>query len=217
MRLSFQNFKSLLSKKSDSYFDTCEKMPLWNFKMFIETNDLKYFSSKLIFNPKLQNIADAFFTNYIELTNNRKVENRYVTMFEIMRLENKYKCVSLLLNALWHYDEKLGIDGFNKMIEILEQWNYKIDRNKDVFKQIETINNRLQGIKTKIELIRGKLDEKDNEGKDKPNFDAELINISRILELRFQLKVKEMNVAEFIGYQQQAQQVIEQQQSKAKK
>ena len=102
------------------------------------------------------------------------------------------------------------------MIEILEQWNYKIDRSKDVFKQIETINNRLQGIKTKIELIRGKLDEKDNDGKDKPNFDAELINISRILELRFQLKVKELNVAEFIGYQQQATQVVEQQ-SKAKK
>ena len=37
-----------------------------------------------------------------------------------------------------------------------------------------------------------------------------------IIELRFQLKVKEMNVAEFIGYQQQATQVVEQQ-SKAKK
>lgn len=216
MRLYFQNFKDLLSKKSDSYFDTCEKMPLWNFKMFIETNDLKYFSSKLRFDPKLQNIADAFFTNYIELTNNRKVENRYVTMFEIMRLENKYKCVSLLLNALWNYDKSLGLDGFNKMVEILEQWNYKIDRNKDVFKQIETINNRLQGIKTKIALIRGKLDEKDTESKDKPNFDAELINISRILELNYRLTVKELNVAEFIGYQQQAQQVVEQQ-NKSKK
>lgn len=216
MRLYFQNFKDLLSKKSDSYFDTCEKMPLWNFKMFIETNDLKYFSNNLTFDPKLQNIADAFFTNYIELTNNRKVENRYVTMFEIMRLENKYKCVSLLLNALWNYDKSLGLDSFNKMIEILEQWNYKIDKNKEIFKQIETINNRLQGIKTKIELIRGKLDEKDDENKDKPNFDAELINISRILELRFQLKVKEMNVAEFIGFQHQAQEVVENQ-SKSKK
>jgi hypothetical protein len=137
-------------------------------------------------------------------------------MFEIMRLENKYKCVSLLLNALWNYDKSLGLDGFNKMVEILEQWNYKIDRNKDVFKQIETINNRLQGIKTKIALIRGKLDEKDTESKDKPNFDAELINISRILELKYRLTVKELNVAEFIGYQQQAQQVVEQQ-NKSKK
>lgn len=217
MRLYFQNFKTLLGKKSDSYFDTCEKMPLHNFKMYIETNDLKYFSSKLKHDPKLQNVADAFFTNYIELTNNRKVENRYVTMFEIMRLENKYKCVSLLLSALYNYNDKLSIDGFHKMIEILAQWNYKIDKNKDIFKQIETINNRLQGIKTKIELIRGKLDEKDNESKDKPNFDAELINISRILELKYRLTVKELNVSEFIGYQQQAQQVIEQQQSKSKK
>ena len=216
MRLYCQNFKDLLSKKSDSYFDTCEKMPLWNFKMFIETNDLKYFSSKLKYDAKLQNIADAFFTNYIELTNNRKVENRYITMFEIMRLENKYKCVSLLIKALWNFDSKIGIESFNKMIEILEQWNYKIDRKKDVFTQIQAINNRLQGIKTKIELIRAKLDEKDVESKDKPNFDAELINISRILELRFQLKVKDLNVSEFIGYQQQAHQVVEQQ-SKSKK
>lgn len=216
MKLYCQNFKDLLSKKSDSYFDTCEKMPLWNFKMFIETNDLKYFSTKLKYDAKLQNIADAFFTNYIELTNNRKVENRYVTMFEIMRLENKYKCVSLLLNAMYNYDAKLGKESFNKMVDILKQWNYSIDVNKDVFKQIETINNRLQGIKTKIELIRAKLDEKEVESKDKPNFDAELINISRILELRFQLKVKDLNVSEFIGYQQQAHQVVEQQ-SKIKK
>lgn len=216
MRLYFQNFKTLLSKKSDNYYDSCEKMPLWNFKMFIETNELKYFSSKLKDDPKLQNVADSFFTNYIELTNNRKVENRYITMFEIMRLENKYKCVSLLIKALWNYDSRLDISGFNKMIEILEQWNYKIDSKKDIFTQIETINNRIQGIKTKIELLRGKLDEKDADNKDKPNFDAELINISRILELRFKLSVKELTVAEFIGYQQQAQQIIEQQTKKNK-
>lgn len=216
MRLYFQNFKTLLSKKSDNYYDSCEKMPLWNFKMFIETNELKYFSSKLKDNPKLQNVADSFFTNYIELTNNRKVENRYITMFEIMRLENKYKCVSLLIKALWNYDSRLDISGFNKMIEILEQWNYKIDIKKDIFTQIESINNRIQGIKTKIELLRGKLDEKDNQSKEKPNFEAELINISRILELRFKLSVKELTVAEFIGYQQQAQQIIEQQ-TKSKK
>ena len=67
--------------------------------MFIETNDLKYFASDLKHNDRLQNVADLFFTDYIELTNNRKVENRYITMFEIMRLENKYKCVSLLLKS----------------------------------------------------------------------------------------------------------------------
>lgn len=216
MKLYCQNFKDLLNKKSDSYFDTCEKMPLHNFKMFIETNDLKYFSSKLKYDAKLQNIADAFFTNYIELTNNRKVENRYITMFEIMRLENKYKCVSLLLNAMYNYDAKLGKESFDKMVEVLKQWNYTIDTTKDIFKQIESINNRLQGIKTKIELIRGKLDEKDNDSKDKPNFDTELINISRILELKYRLTVKELNVAEFIGYQQQAHQVVEQQ-NKSKK
>ena len=216
MKLFYPNFKSLFSNNSVNYFDTCEKMPLYNFKMFIERNDLKYFSSSLKEDSKLQNIADLFFTDYIELTNNRKVENRYITMFEIMRLENKYKCVSLLLKSLWNYDKLLGIDGFNKMIDILEQWNYKIDRNKDVFEQIEKIANRIQGIKTKIELLRAKLDEGQKEKADKPNFEKELINIDRILELRYSLKIKELNVAEFIGYQKQAQEVIESQ-NKAKK
>ena len=89
MKLFYPNFKSLFSNNSVNYFDTCEKMPLYNFKMFIETNDLKWFSSSLKDSSKLQNIADLFFADYIELTNNRKVENRYITMFEIMRLENK--------------------------------------------------------------------------------------------------------------------------------
>ena len=216
MRLYFQNFKDLLNSKSDSYYDTCEKMPLYNFKMFIETNDLKWFSSNLKESPKLQNVADLFFTDYIELTNNRKVENRYVTMFEIIRLENKYKCVSLLLKSLWNYDKLQGLDNFNKMIDILEQWNYRVDRNKDVFEQIEKIANRIQGIKTKIELLRAKLDEGQKEKAEKPNFEKELINITRILELRYSLKIKELNVAEFIGYQKQAQEVIESQ-NKAKK
>ena len=216
MRLYFQNFKDLLSKKSDSYYDTCEKMPLYNFKMFIETNNLKWFSSNLKESPKLQNVADLFFTDYIELTNNRRVENRYITMFEIMRLENKYKCVSLLLKSLWNYDKLQGLDNFNKMIEILEQWNYRIDRNKDVFEQIEKIANRIQGIKTKIELLRAKLDDGQKEKAEKPNFEKELINITRILELRYSLKIKELNVAEFIGYQKQAQEVVESQ-NKAKK
>ncbi|QHB38675.1 hypothetical protein tooticki91_gp055 [Flavobacterium phage vB_FspS_tooticki9-1] len=191
-------------------------MPLYNFKMFIETNDLKYFSSDLKEDSKLQNIADLFFTDYIELTNNRKVENRYITMFEIMRLENKYKCVSLLLKSLWNYDKLQGKENFDKMIDILEQWNYKIDRNKEVFEQIEKIANRIQGIKTKIELLRAKLDDGQKEKSDKPNFEKELINIGRILELRYSLKIKELNVAEFIGYQKQAQEVIESQ-NKAKK
>ena len=82
MRLYFQNFKDLLSKKSDNYYDSCEKMPLYNFKMFIETNDLKWFSKSFKDDSKLQNAADLFFSDYIELTNNRKVENRYITMFE---------------------------------------------------------------------------------------------------------------------------------------
>lgn len=184
--------------------------------MFIETNDLKWFSSSLKEDSKLQNVADLFFTDYIELTNNRKVENRYITMFEIMRLENKYKCVSLLLKSLWNYDKLQGKENFDKMIDILEQWNYKIDKNKEVFEQIEKIANRIQGIKTKIELLRAKLDEGQKEKADKPNFEKELINITRILELRYSLKIKELNVAEFIGYQKQAQEVVESQ-NKAKK
>ena len=216
MRLYFQNFKDLLNSKSGSYYDTCEKMPLYNFKMFIETNDLKWFSKIFKDDSKLQNAADLFFTDYIDLTNNRKVENRYVTMFEIIRLENKYKCVSLLLKSLWHYDKLQGLDNFNKMIDILEQWNYKIDRKKDVFEQIEKIANRIQGIKTKIELLHAKLDDGQKEKADKPNFEKELINITRILELRYSLKIKELNVAEFIGYQKQAQEVVESQ-NKAKK
>ena len=157
MKSFYQNFKRLLSNKSVNYFDTCEKMPLYNFKMFIETNDLKYFASDLKQSSRLQNVADLFFTDYIELTNNRKVENRYITMFEIMRLENKYKCVSLLLKSLWNYDKLQGKENFDKMIDILEQWNYKIDRNKEVFEQIEKIANRIQGIKTKRESRQTKL------------------------------------------------------------
>ena len=64
--------------------------------------------------------------------------------------------------------------------------------------------------------MHAKLDDGQKEKTEKPNFEKELINITRILELRYSLKIKELNVAEFIGYQKQAQEVIESQ-NKAKK
>ena len=207
MKLYFKKFRNLLSKKSDNYFDTCEKMPLYNFKMFIETNDLKWFSKDLKYHTELQTVADKFFTNYIELTNNQKVQNRYVTMFEIMRLENKYRCVTILLKALYNYDKRSDMYLFNQMIELLEQWNYKIDKSKDIFKQFENINNRLQGIKTKIELLKAKIDD-GNKEVEKPNFEKELLNISRVLELNYKLSIKDLNVAEFIAYQMEANEVV---------
>lgn len=193
-------------KEQITFYDKCDVMPLWNFQKYLETNDLRYFTKEFKDHKSLNDIMTAFFGEYLELTKNQKVVNRFGVMYKIMRLTAKYNTVMLLLKSLYNFPENGKIEQFNALCEQLEKWNYRIDKSKDVFEQLEKISNRVQGIKTQLELLEDELKTDDKE--EATTIESQLISVSRVLELGYRLNPKEITVLEWHEYQEQGKKVI---------
>lgn len=198
--------KKQTKKTSYSYF-SCDEISLYNWTKYLETQDLKYFNSELEETKDNKDAMYAVFGEYLELTENRQVIIRFSKMHKIMKLQGKYNTVSLLIKALYNYKKELGMEQFNELIDQIELYNYKIDKTKDVFKQLEKINNRLQNLKTQIELLE--IDLKKDDEKEKHNIDSEIITVSRVLELKYRIDKKETTLKEWIEYVKQAKKVSE--------
>lgn len=201
-------------KPKITIYDRCDNMPLWNFQQYLKTNDLKYFTKEHKEHKDLHDIMTAFFGEYLEITKNQAVILRFEKMHKIMRLSIKYNTVSLLLKGLYNFPKNGDIEVFKANCEQLEKWNYRIDKEKDVFTQLEKISNRLQGILTQIEILEDELKEEDV--KESVSIESQLISVSRCLELKYQLNAKEITVAQWIEYQKQADETIKERQKHKK-
>lgn len=202
-------------KPNITFYDKCDVMPLWNFQKYLDTKDLRYFTKEHKEHKDLDNIALNLFGEYLELSGNRAVVLRFEKIFELMRLKGKYDTVTLILKALYNYPNPKDIEGFKILVNELEKWNYRIDKEKDIFKQLETIYTRLQGIKTKISILESEIDVEDE--KESTTIGSQLILVSRILELRYSLNSKEITLSEWIEYQKQAEKVNLDKQKQLKK
>lgn len=195
-------------------YDCCDNMPLWNFQKYLESNDVKYFTKEHKYHKDLPDIITAFFGEYLELTKNQKIIIRFERLHKIMRLTVKYNTVSLILKTLYNYNKGLDFEIFKQLVEELQKWNYKIDKNKDIFEQLEKIYNRIQGIKTQIEVLEDEL--KDEDVVESSSIDGQLISVSRCLDLKYQLNAKEITVLQWIEYQKQADLIIKERQKHKK-
>jgi hypothetical protein len=184
-------------------------MPLWNFQKYLQTNELKYFTKELKEVKGLDSVMNDFFVEYLELTQNNTVYQRFSKIYKLLKLEGKYNCVTLILKSLYNYDKGLNLDTFHALTWELEKWHYRIDRSKDIFAQLENINQRLQNVKTQIEILQ--LELKKDDQQESQSIESQLISVSRILELKYKLDAKEITVKEWIEFQKQAEKTIKSQ------
>jgi hypothetical protein len=196
-------------KPKITIYDHPSKMPLWNFLQYLETRDLHFFTKEHKEHKDLSDIMTNFFGFYIELSKNNSIINRFGIIHDIMRYRRKYQTVDLLVKTLYNFPEKGDIGQFKEFIEQLSLWNYKIDTTKDIFRQLETIHTRIQGLKTKITLLENELKEED--AKTVVTIESQMISVERGLELRYKLNSKEITVLEWIEYQKQLSELIERQ------
>jgi len=201
-----------LFKTKITFYETPESMILDNFIQYLKTKDLRYFTKEHKNHKDLDRVMTEFFGHYLKLSKNNSVINRFGIVHNILKYTAKYNTVSLILKALYNYPKDADIKQFKVLIEQLEKWNYKIDKEKDVFRQLESISNRLQGIKTKIALYEAELHDEDTT--EATTIESQLISVARILELKYRLNKKEITVAEWVEYQNQATEVIKQKQKK---
>lgn len=202
-------------KPKITFYDKCENMPLWNFQKYLETNDLRYFTKEFKEHKDLNDIMINFFGEYLELTKNQTVINRFELMHKIMRLQSKYNTVSLILKALYNYPTFCKIEKFTELVKELEKWNYRIDRSKDIFTQLEKISNRLQGILTQIELLEDQI--KPEGEKESKSIESQILSVTRALDLRYQINSKEITVSQWVELCNQADETIKSKQKQQRK
>lgn len=194
-------------KTQITFYEHPSEMPLFNFLKYLESRDLKYFTKEHKEHKDLFDIMTIFFGHYLELSKNNSILNRFGVIHDIMRYQRKYRTVDLLVKTLYNFPPKGDMKQFNELVEQLEKWNYKIDKTKDIFSQLENISARIQGIKTKIALLEDQLKEEDN--KTVVTIESQIISVERILELRYKINPKEITVLEWIEYQKQANEINE--------
>lgn len=202
-----KNLLRIISGKNTEIYRTCETMPLWNFQKYLQTNDHKYFTKKLINVDGLHEVVVSFFDEYVELSGSTQARERLKIMNEIMRLSNKFDTASLAITAIYSYDVRLGVEILESHIETLSRLKYKIDRNKPLFEQIESISTRMQGIKTRIEMLRPELETESQ--KEAESIESQLITVSRILNLPYRIDQKATTVLEWIEMQKQCIEITE--------
>lgn len=192
-------------------------MPLWNFHKYSETQDLRYFTKRLKLEEGLEEVKKEFLKEYYSLTKNKQAELKEQIIKNIMVLSNKYDSVTFLIYSIRNFDTRLGREMLLELVSELKNWKYKIDEEKELFSQLSVIEERLQGIKTKIVLLESEL-ANEEPSKEKTSLTSQVLTVSRILEMHYKINPKKTSVLEWIEMQEQCRIIAErQEQEKLKK
>jgi hypothetical protein len=177
-----------LIKKQPIYYTQAKDMLLWNYLQYLETNDLRYFSN--FHNAKtkepridiLENSMTAIYGEILEITKRFEVLEKFRKTHKILKLKIKYNCVFDLLKSIYDFDVKLGKELLDEKIVMLEKWNYKISKDKELFEQIDKIAKGLAGLKTEIEVLETELLAENKS--EKQSFEKERLAVEMGLELK---------------------------------
>lgn len=183
------------------FFDSCEKIKLYNWVKYYETTDLRYFNSLFIDHKNNNDTMVKCFDDYLSISENHDIIIRFQKIDKLLKLECRYKSIELLCNCIINFPKYGDIKVFNDLIEALEGWNYKINRNKEVFEQIEQIKQRNKANELKINLLKDELDKEKTEKL--LSIERQLLIVSKGLGLSFVLNQKKISLKQWVEYQKQ--------------
>lgn len=183
------DFIKNLTKKKPEYYLKAKDMLLWNYLQYLETNDLRYFSNyhnkKKVKEPRidlLEQSMTAIYGEILEITNRFEVLEKFRKTHKILKLKVKYNSIVSIITSIYEFEISLGREMLLEKVGMLEKWNYKIDKEKELFTQLERIAKGLPAIKTEIEVLESELI---NENKtEKVSFEKQRLSVEIGLELK---------------------------------
>ena len=191
-------------------YDSTKKMPLENYKNYLETQDIKYFSSNLKQVKGIEQAMMDFFNDFIIVSENSQIIDKFSKIHKIEKLKGKYNVVMLLISAIHNHN-----GNREQLLELTDQlvkWGYKINPEKELFSQLEIILNRIQSIKTQIQLLQSEFEE--SEKTEGHNIESNLDNIENVLEKKYKMNISDYTVYEYIMLQKKAEKIIESRKNK---
>lgn len=190
-------------------YDSCKSMMLDNYVNYLESGDLLHFTNYYsLGNPKKPNAKELdkamtdFYGDLLAISQNEKVLRRFEVIHKIMKYEQKYNSVKMLVSAIRNFDPLLKREQLLELVEQLEKWHYRIDKSKLIFGELDRIESRIEGIKTEIELLSLELKEVDTG--EKTSLLDEIYNTEMFLELKFPIDLKTTSVYKWISHYKKA-------------
>ena len=190
-----------------NHYDTIEHLPLYNWDKYSQTNDYNWFLIDFTGKePKIKNdlLRDAevkILDEYFKAINDNTFLIKLRKWAEIDKLTLKYNVVSTLLEVL-SYGFAPDIKSQTKRAEIINEinsWGYNMLLLNTSFgdgEQINLVFNAIQGIKTKIAIIKDKI--KSDRQVQSTNLNKQIQIVTISLQYPYRLNPKEITVAEWI-------------------
>jgi hypothetical protein len=137
-------------------YNSCDDLPIYFFYKIFETKDFRYlikdfnsYSNSHELSNKQKSEFEGIFNKimfeYSKLSNNNKLKLRYELQLDIVEMEIEYEYCVRTIDLYLKYNNI-------EVLLLLKEFDYDIDENGDIKKQILKINNKLKGLKNKIRI-----------------------------------------------------------------
>lgn len=179
-------------------FKNTKEMMLWHYIQFLNTNDIRYFSTfhdVLIPYPiSEKSIKIAMDNIFNEMASDSEiVKNRIGIIHKIEKLKAKYYDVNRLVDAmLMNGTSKEMMQEFRKQ---LQRWGHKITANYEVLDQLYKIKIRNEALLSDIESLTIELEK--TKKTEKVEIEEIIYNIETGLEMKYKIDTKKTSLFEW--------------------
>lgn len=153
-------------------YKSCDTLPIYFFYKIINTDNYKFLVKDYSIDneikiteeqeSELYLIFKKIIYEYSELTSSRRIKLRYEKEIKIVEMEYEY---DYCINAIQLYKKY----GFFEVLVLLNDYGHNITGDKDIFKQLEVVNNKLKGLVNRIKIAKISFERKYNKDKEKIN------------------------------------------------
>ena len=199
-------------------FENSKQMTLYHYVKFLETNDIRYFSTfhdvaipYPISNNKLKEAKDEIFNEIVK--DNNDVAYRIELMHKIEKLKVKYLDVNRLIDLMLfpHCNSEM----LQELRKQLQKWGYKIRIGIDVYEQLIKIKNRSESLISEINSLTTEIQKSNSY--EKVEIEDIIFNIEQGLEMKFKIDTKKTSLYEWGLMQKKFIKIVEQHNKNNKK
>ena len=199
-------------------FENSKQMTLYHYVKFLETNDIRYFSTfhdvaipYPISNNKLKEAKDEIFNEIVK--DNNDVAYRIELMHKIEKLKVKYLDVNRLIDLMLfpHCNSEM----LQELRKQLQKWGYKIRIGNDTYAQLIKIKNKSESLISEINSLTTEIQKSNSY--EKVEIEDIIFNIEQGLEMKFKIDTKKTSLYEWGLMQKKFIKIVEQHNKNNKK
>lgn len=157
-----------------------------------------------------QKAFDKIYDEYFELTQSPRVKKDFEMRLQISALHHKITVLDTTLDFIVNFP--MTVKHRLEIIDLLDEINIKIDKEKDLVKQVNAIKHRIVGSlnnKLKIQLSHFEKLQKKNDVK--TTFEKMIVGFENVLDRTIDDNI---SLRKFIAYEQSVKEKIAQQKNK---